>query len=125
MPKLKPFDLERAIAGYPVFTRDGRKVIEIFFSKLKIKCNILAYIENDGGRFTAYNDCGIYDDGHESDNDLFMAPRAKKLWIAVKKEPFEDGVYPTSWAAESKGHFFNRDYCKTKYHHVEIEVEDE
>ncbi len=76
---LKPFNLERALAGDPVVTRAGVKIIrivhlpEIIDSELKV----LTVWENGEQYF--YQEDGIYNRhiGVEESYDLFMAPFIK------------------------------------------------
>lgn len=49
--KLKPFNLERALAGDPVVTRDGFSVIEIIKLKSNITAPVLCVVE--GTNWTA------------------------------------------------------------------------
>lgn len=83
----KPFDLEAALRGEPLVTRDGRKVSYFHQSApLCIKCPYSAYIENDE-RISGYFPDGKYRALFESDDDIFMAPKPKKkLWICVSKK---------------------------------------
>lgn len=80
---LKPFDLEAAKAGKPVYTRDGRKArIICFDAKRKDGKNIVALIpskEYPGFEdLVAYPNNGNYHGGHENDGDLMMLPEKKE-----------------------------------------------
>jgi hypothetical protein len=80
---VKPFDLEAAKRGEPMVSRDGRKVIHFH------------HIETDAGRlncvvqFEGSNSCGwTSSDGRqnsvsEDDNDLFMAPKKRTVYVQV------------------------------------------
>ena len=81
---LKPFDLEAAKEGKPVYTRDGRKARIICFDRKDntpivalIECvnhaEILQCVHNDGK-------CFHYD---TSNNDLMMLPEKKEGWINI------------------------------------------
>lgn len=81
---MKPFDLERSLAGDPVVTRDGREIGEIYlfkspeirfpvFAEIK-KCNEVYRYSKDG-KFST----------HESANDLLMAPKITRRWINIYK----------------------------------------
>ena len=80
---LKPFNLEKALAGDPVVTREGQQVTEIFLCKTANKtessvvfvCNGKVYATTVNGNF----------DGFASSLDLFMAPKIVKKsgWLNV------------------------------------------
>lgn len=80
---LKPFNLEKALAGDPVVTRDGRTVTEVFHFKTAFKTlkNTVAAID---GHFYSF-----YENGKpvswDSEFDLFMAPKIvrKSGWLNV------------------------------------------
>lgn len=94
---MKPFDLEAAKRGEPVCTRDGRKARIICFDrKTEYGQQILVlaelhnkyediYCAEKNGRFF-HSDC-------EHVYDLFMAPKTKKLFIAISIQPTEDGSH--------------------------------
>lgn len=126
MQKMKPFDLEAAKAGKPVYTRDGRKVRIICFDAKCIKpivaliydCNketVLQYLEN--GRFFV-DQIDKY--------DLMMLPQKKEGWVNVyksynvgKKIPCMASIYPTKEEAK-KSSVVGLDYVDT----VKIEWEE-
>ena len=87
---LKPFDLEAAKAGKPVYTRDGRGARIICFDA---KCNlpIIALITQSGGdeSLARYNSNGRFTNLNESDCDLMMLPERKEGWINVYKRENE------------------------------------
>ena len=92
---LKPFDLQKAKAGKPVCTRDGRKARIICFDYAGetgdypivalVSYNkgnnryerVLKYTSD--GLFNKYGDC-------KHDEDLMMLPEKKEGWINVKKD---------------------------------------
>jgi hypothetical protein len=77
---MKPFDLERALAGDPVVTRDGRKVTEIhYFKTLEDRYFILAVIDGSAHHF---KENGRRFD-FECDCDLLMYPITKKYYIPI------------------------------------------
>jgi hypothetical protein len=124
MTNLKPFDLEKALAGEPVVTREGEKVKIVYVSKKDKTYQVLGIIfdkitdEEDTYWFTKE---GKDLDGGEY--DLFMAPKTKKLWIAIHKTNGDnDGIYTTSNAYTSKEKLSSGDSFKES-HLVEIEIE--
>ncbi len=80
---MKPFNLERALAGDPVVTRDGRKVIDIYHFKFDKNNRSVAYqVENNQtiDWATTYG----RNNGHlESEFDLFMAPVKRKYYMGI------------------------------------------
>ena len=89
--KLKPFDLEKAKAGNPVRTRDGRKARIIAFDRRLFYKNvsypILALVERSDGEddVCGYNEKGkvLIEDGAEYKDDLMMLPEKKEGWINI------------------------------------------
>lgn len=78
---MKPFDLERALAGDPVVTRDGREVPWLAYChEAHVSQRVVALIKgsreldffNTNGRATPYA---------EHKNDLFMAPKKRTVWV--------------------------------------------
>lgn len=85
---LKPFNLERALAGDPVITRGGKKVLELHFFSTPNTCPIAGFID---GSITLQRwtiDGYEYEDAtgilaNESIFDLFMAPIEKSGFIKI------------------------------------------
>jgi hypothetical protein len=78
---MKPFNLERALAGEPVITRDGRPVkIAGYNEEADDDSKVALWI---GGYVYGCSDSGIYNfiRNRESNFDLFMAPTERKEWI--------------------------------------------
>ena len=122
---MKPFNLERALAGDPVVTRDGQKIIEIIHFKKRNKFPVLALFDYEN-TIKAYCENGIYCNSlSECDNkyDLFMAPKTKKLWIAIEKAEHAKGSHFTS-TAETDKEYLLKHIDKKKYHIVEVEIEE-
>ncbi len=124
-----PFDLEKAKAGWPVVTRAGKKVLEIFFCKSEhITSKILTIIEDDRRPAAQFQDGRFHDYDLESEFDLFLLSKTKKLWVAVKKTAYEDGSHYCSnafsserLASERLANVFPAD--KENYNFIEIEIE--
>lgn len=88
--KLIPFNLDRAMAGDTVITRDGRKVLQIAHFPLVNKDErIVAQIEGDFVHF-GFSENGSFIIGEISINDLFMAPKTKTYWANVYR--YKDGL---------------------------------
>lgn len=78
---MKPFDLEKALAGEPVVTRSGLAVTEIqFFQDVSNGQGLIAVA---GGVLRRYNAEGVhyYSPVGEDPHDLFMAPVKKQGWV--------------------------------------------
>jgi hypothetical protein len=112
---MKPFNLEEALAGKPVVTRDGRKVTEIHHLVTASSGNnkLIAVI---GGSVYGYNINGEYNSKINSACDLFMDEIViekyvnvyynsitEELWIGVTFPTYQKAI--DSKAAE--------DYLKT------------
>ena len=80
---MKAFNLEEALAGKPVITRDGKKVVEIIhLSSMRNERNVLAVFENDCMLYKHNGTCMLnLGDCHRS--DLIMAPEKKSIWVNV------------------------------------------
>ena len=86
---LKPFDIQKAKAGKPVCTRDGRKARIICFD-VKAKKPIAALITNDDTEEAHfYYDNGRSDQYQEYRYDLMMLPEKKEGWVNVYKRENE------------------------------------
>lgn len=84
----KPFDLERALAGDPVVTREGRPVTQLVKFK-DANCDIYAVygVVDDSveswcvdGRYCANSD--------ECEYDIFMAPKKRTVWVNLYPDEF-------------------------------------
>ncbi len=84
--KLKPFNLEEALAGEKVVTRDGRNVIEVVKLSKAVGSQPVIAVKEDGS-WTSYTSDGyLCTGGILSDNDLFMAPTKKQGWVNIYKQ---------------------------------------
>lgn len=80
----KPFNLERALAGEPVITRDGKKVTELtHFKTLHPASEHPLTGVLDGRRETFRLDGTFGLTPRRSEYDLFMAPKIIKAWVNV------------------------------------------
>lgn len=69
---MKPFNLEEALAGKPVVTRDGRKLLEIVALKNKnVIFSVFGLIEGNGNSSTFTRE-GRYFLESKTNGDLFM-----------------------------------------------------
>jgi hypothetical protein len=77
---MRKFNIEEALAGHPVQTRDGRPVTQLTNFSVTSDYSLVGVIEGefykwmrDGGHLSSYV---------ESERDLFMAPIKKTGWVA-------------------------------------------
>lgn len=82
---MRPFDLEKALAGDLVVTRDGREVDEIFFSeKAGVPQPVIAHIKGNRTFFSFYKNGRFLEERIGiSKYDLSMAPKVVKRWINI------------------------------------------
>ncbi len=86
---MKPFNLEKALAGDPVITRDGRKVTIAGYNPTGGKEKVAGWIACNPSN-AGWKDIACFWDsngGFEGDTgpcnpeDLFMAPKQRTLWV--------------------------------------------
>lgn len=78
---MKPFDLEAALRGDKVVTRDGREVTEIYhFKTSSQRYPVRAVV---AGGLSAYTVHGRLISNSDSAGDLFMAPKERTVWVNV------------------------------------------
>ncbi len=82
---LRKFDLEKALAGEAVVTREGKKVLELHLFKSNVTHPLVAIIENKNIQ-CAYKINGKYDPDSDRSEDLLMAPVTEKYWFNVYKD---------------------------------------
>ena len=103
---LKPFDLEKAKAGKPVYTRNGRKARIICFDLKGAGFPIIAAVETCDKKYEsveAYNREGKRSFGDDNEDDLMMLPEKKEGWVNVYKGGLLDTKsYPTKKEAFDK-----------------------
>lgn len=92
---MKPFDLEKALAGEPVQTRNGRKVIDFHYFDRTSNLKFI-YCDENGDCFWV-KDTGTQHSDSESPNDLFMASEPKKVPLTQ-----EDWIKGGPWWVRAK-----------------------
>lgn len=87
--KMKPFNLQEAMAGKPVQTRDGREVTQLkFFEDVNINLIVGVVAKN----IWTWNMKGQSDSlSGKSKNDLFMVFEKKVVWANVYQN--HDDIY--------------------------------
>ncbi len=87
---MKPFDLEKAKAGAPVVTRDGRKARIVCFDIKNEDYPIGVVLEDrKGGEYLGcFTNQGRYNanDLEQNVSDLFMAPVKTKYYIGIYRD---------------------------------------
>ena len=87
---MREFNLEQALAGAPVCTRDGRPVTQLV--KFDCEYEFCVFGIADGGPIS-WLESGRHLESMESDADLFMAPTKKTGWVARYNNDYVRGVY--------------------------------
>lgn len=77
---MKTFDLEKALAGDPVITRDGRPVTQLTFFENARGDTFAGVLD---GVIELWAENGEYNHSYSSNFDLFMAPKTRQGWICV------------------------------------------
>ena len=81
---MKPFNLERAIAGDPLCTADGQDGRFIaYVPEVRSVYKILIFVD---GRIATYTEDGRYSKYEDSDLDLRMKPITRTWYMAVHDE---------------------------------------
>jgi hypothetical protein len=84
---MKEFNLERALAGEPVITRDGRKVTQLTLLQVNNRYSLIGVVD---GLLETFTDEGVYDYERDfTDTDLFMVEQKKSVWVNVYE--YENG----------------------------------
>lgn len=80
---LKPFNLEAALAGEKVVTRDGRGVCRVIYLPELVDTYFLVKAVISGQMYDFTLDGFYYRPVATSDHDLFMAPKTREGWISI------------------------------------------
>lgn len=89
---MKPFDLEKAIAGEKMVTRDGREVQEFAYFKTS-RAPYEPIRSVIGGCVFSHNIDGSYlGKGNEDCSDLFMAPKKRTVYVNIYDKAGESQV---------------------------------
>lgn len=104
---MKPFNLEAALAGAPVVTRDGIVVEDMhYFSGSRAAYPLHALCD---GCILTFTREGKFTTNRDHNNDLFMAPTKKQGWVNLytlagydsKAIAAAEFVWPTEGMAQS------------------------
>lgn len=120
--KMKPFNLEKALAGDPVICRNGKKVDELHYFKsadIKDDCQCIVTVIDTVIRAARKTGLRNSFGKGEDDEDLFMAPTTKKYYVNVYK--YDDGhIYLGVLKDDKPCPKSKSNYIKT----IEFEIEE-
>lgn len=106
---MKPFNLEAALSGAKVVTRDGREVTEIYlFKNTAIEYPLAAII--DGGVHCFSKSGSDYSNNEESGYDLFMAGTKREGWFNIY-----GNSRPSIYMIAAAGHIFQTKELADEY----------
>lgn len=121
---MKPFDLNKAMEGEPVVTRDGREVLDIhYFKDADNDGQCIVYHAKDSPLRATYIAGNCFKNGDHSVCDLFMAPKTEKLTIYVSKHKNANGLYQTTYAIPDGTSVHIDDFYHSGMRKVEVEIE--
>lgn len=100
---MKPFDLDAALAGKPVVTRDGSKVDQIILFPERVIYPVVVHIEGYDSIYQLSKN-GIVDPfqkfpygAKRSQFDLFMAPTTVTKWVNLYPSDTSDKRHFSIW----------------------------
>jgi hypothetical protein len=102
------FDLERALAGEEVITRDGDRVTQTYVFKYVVGDSLFV-VKNEG--VYRYNLEGRYYGDTDSPSDLFMVPKKLSGFVNVYGDDRQVYVYRTRFEADAIAHLCSRIAC--------------
>jgi hypothetical protein len=80
---MEEFNLERALAGEPVCTRDGNEVTQLtYFEAPKDLFSVVGVLKNE---VYCWQTNGRFLQTQEDAKDLFIKPKEKVIWVNVYK----------------------------------------
>lgn len=110
---MKEFNLQKAKAGKPVCTRDGRNARIICFDAKREHCPIIALID-DGDKEYVASYCAdgrfIYNHRVEHSVDLFMAPEKHVGWVNIYGSERGDRLPSNIFNTEEEAVAIGKDY---------------
>lgn len=122
---MEPFNLEKALKGEKVVTKDGREVTQLHLFDLSKSISMLAGVLD--GHICTWGANGNSSLITEMEKDLFMAPKKREYWVNIYRS--ETGLicghsYPSLEVAVlriTKDGYNYEEYLKTiKIHEGEI-----
>jgi hypothetical protein len=121
---MKPFNLEKALAGERVITNDGREVLDMAYLQ-KRKWYPVLVLFADANIIQAYTIDGLCCLGNENDN-LFMYSQKMTYYLNIYRNKKSKEVWTAKWTylteEESRRNISDLDfYVKT----IAFEIEDD
>lgn len=90
---MKEFNLQDALAGKPVTTRDGRPVKIAGYNEEAEACHVIGWVlTNYQWRICNWYASGSYHQQSENALDLFMAPEKREVWVCYYRKDGLQGV---------------------------------
>ena len=104
------FNLERALTGEKVITRDGREVTQLYVFTCDQEKSLYGVMD---GVVEQWNCLGQYHAGHNShDTNLFMAPKKLSGFVNVYANRYQPSpIHPTRESADEHCEPSNRLAC--------------
>jgi hypothetical protein len=100
--KLKPFDLEKALKGEKVVTRDGREASQFFLMKgNEYGHNLVFQLDGQARAFPEWGKVGTVD-------DLFMAPKERVVRVNLYRNGTYGPKHETQKYADLAAHGYER-----------------
>lgn len=105
---MKPFNLEAALRGEPVVTRDGRTVLGIHqFKNQSHTRNVYFEVLDTQGKVSVFD---VYPDGFERGKslprslDIFMAPKKVTRWVLLYEHStvFGTAIYAVNFPTKDE-----------------------
>ena len=94
----KPFNLQAALEGAPVKSRNNEDIIRVFYvPEMEEQGRVIALFKS--GKTRLYYENGRYSKNNDAELDLVMAPIKKTGWVNVYKDYsnnyFSSNIYTT------------------------------
>ena len=121
---LKPFDYAAYLAGAPVRTRDGRKVLELYLAMTHGLRHPLAVWVAGGSHFSATADGKFYGCSDPCTGDLFMDTVKKSVWINLFKSTCGDVLTSESCLTREKADLHAKKHSQGFIKTIEVEYEE-
>ena len=115
---MKPFNLEAALAGHPVQTRDGRTVTQLVKFDAVSPRPLIGVVD---GTIYAWPANGVLEPGITHHDDLIMAPVKKTGWIARFGYPHCSKSYVVGQVYDSEEDAKAMHPRAAGYHQIELE----
>lgn len=117
--KTKPFNLEEALNGAKVVTRDGREVTQLTFFETKSPFPLIGVYDN--GLMSSWRKNGKHiADTVVTDGDLFIAIEPKRIYINMYSYGYDTWISNEIFYSKEEAKKYSRNYyLKT------IEITDE